>query len=334
MGRSDVHDNLHAAVGLMPLPTDPTRLARFVRWAQKEHILGQVAAVVDACDNERLVGILENASLRSGYDKRMLAFETDRIERALMGQGLRPVLLKGSAYVAEDLLAGIGRRVSDIDILVDEDELSGVEQLLKQAGWRDEAATANRYDQAYYRDWMHELPPLRHTTRRTLIDVHHRLLPKTARLQPDHKAMLADAVPIDGGNLRVFSPIDRFIHSAIHIFADGAFETPARSIMELYYLYNDLSVEDQGRLTARAETVRAGPPVAIALWALENYFGATCSAEKFKFSRMLKVSLKSLIENEKSPVWAKTFLYIRSHYMRMPLALLLKHLLKKALRRA
>ena len=37
------------------------------------------------------------------------------------------------------------------------------------------------YDDAYYRDHMHELPPLIHKERDRMIDVHHTILPLTAR---------------------------------------------------------------------------------------------------------------------------------------------------------
>ena len=41
------------------------------------------------------------------------------------------------------------------------------------------------YDDRYYRVWMHEIPPLRHRERKTEIDLHHTILPRTSRLKPD-----------------------------------------------------------------------------------------------------------------------------------------------------
>ncbi|NVJ98121.1 MAG: nucleotidyltransferase family protein [Alphaproteobacteria bacterium] len=321
------------ASGLTPLPTDAKALSDFVSWAQRGHILGQVAAVASASDNKRLQTLLENAATRSAYDKRMLKFETERIERALLGTDIRVVLLKGSAYVAEDLLAGIGRRVSDIDILVKEEDLPEAEKLLRQAGWKDEVSTANPYDQKYYRDWMHELPPLRHSKRRTIIDVHHRLLPRTARISPDHLAMMADASPVGDGNLLVFAPVDRFIHSAIHIFADGALETPARSLLELFYLFNDLSVQERDSLESRAAFLNVMSPVQIALWALKRYFGVMVIVNKSNISKVLRLSIETMVENGRAAPLARVLLYVRSHYLRMPLPLLMAHLFRKAIRR-
>ena len=335
---SGTEGQFQIAVGTKPFPEDGQAQAAFVRWAQRGHILGQVAAVVDAPAGSKLADILENARLRSGYDKRMLVYEANRITRALAASEIEPILLKGSAYVAEHLLAGIGRRVSDIDILVDEEDISGTETLLQEAGWTPEETTANPYDQRYYRQWMHELPPMRHTTRRTLIDVHHRLLPRTARIKPDHRAMMAESALSSEAGLRVFSPTDRFIHSAIHIFGDGAFETPARSFIELYYLYADLSEPEKGALADRAVQVHAGKPVAGALWAIKRNFGVptvVTAAEGRRLpavSRLLKWAVAAVTEREQAPL-ANLFLYVRSHYMRMPLPLLVGHLWKKVLRR-
>lgn len=333
-GANTVAAYLRYAVGLVPVPEDPVTLAGFVRWAQGEHILGQVEPVLKGIGDARLRTVLENAAIRSAHDRRMLAFETSRIERALMGQDINPILLKGSAYVAEELIAGVGRRVSDIDILVNHEDLETVETLLREAGWRDEVTTANRYDQKYYRKWMHELPPLRHATRRTLVDVHHRLLPRTSRINPDHKAMMRDAVSSSGSALMVFAPVDRFIHSAIHIFADGQLDTPARSLIELYYLYQDLSDDEKARLHDRAMQVQALPPVLIALWSLKQYFDVTVSNDNINKNNLLKYFIKVVIEKKGLFKVAQAALYVRSHYLRMPLSLLVRHLFMKLIRRA
>ena len=51
------------------------------------------------------------------------------------------------------------------------------EQLLLHAGWSH--MKADEYDQHYYREWMHELPPLQHKERGTVVDLHHGILPVT-----------------------------------------------------------------------------------------------------------------------------------------------------------
>ena len=70
--------------------------------------------------------------------------------------------------------------------------LDAVEAALLAAGW--EWVKPDPYDDAYYRRWMHELPPLIHRERDRMIDVHHTILPLTARPTPDAAALIADSV--------------------------------------------------------------------------------------------------------------------------------------------
>ena len=68
------------------------------------------------------------------------------------------VLLKGAAYLMAGLPAARGRVFSDVDILVPVARLAEVENALMLHGWS--TTHHNAYDQRYYRQWMHELPPL------------------------------------------------------------------------------------------------------------------------------------------------------------------------------
>jgi hypothetical protein len=78
-------------------------------------------------------------------------------------------------------------------VLVPHGGLPSVEAALMLRGWATGKTTA--YDQRYYRRWMHELPPLRHIGRQTWLDVHHAILPITARLKPDSAKLLAASRP-------------------------------------------------------------------------------------------------------------------------------------------
>jgi hypothetical protein len=116
------------------------------------------------------------------------------IQDALKAVNVPLVLLKGSAYFIAGNNAAKGRIFSDVDILVPENKLHEVEIALIKEGWM----TNNRdpYNQKYYRQWMHELPPLRHLRRQTTIDVHHNILPKTSRFCPDASMLLTNIVKI------------------------------------------------------------------------------------------------------------------------------------------
>lgn len=328
---------LRQIVAKAPLPNTVMNRIDLVRFADANHILGQMASLVTDDITDRLHDIFRNALLRAEHDHTMLKFEMNRLEHALKDTGIEPIVLKGGAYVARGKQAAGGRRVSDLDILVAVDELEEVEARLKQAGWAPDDTTDNEYDQAYYRTHMHELPPLRHEKRGTIIDVHHRLLPKTARLKIDVDAMRQATKNLNGQALKTFDDVNMFIHSAVHAFADGAVDTPARSLVELFLLYSELSDDDASRLLARALDVGATKPVSVALWTIAAFFETSnAAAPTSQYSvRKPNVILRWAIaaktfESPLAPL-AKGFLYIRSHYLRMPLYLLVPHLMRKAI---
>lgn len=329
-------DSLQRIVGLKPLPTSIIELIRLVIYADANHVLGQMANCVEGIPVDGLAEIFENAGLRAKSDHTMLRFEMDRVERALAGTGIAPIVLKGGAYVARAMRASEGRRVSDLDVLVQPDELDRVEEALLAAGWEHDAATDNPYDQRYYREHMHELPPLRHRKRGTVLDVHHQLLPKTSRYSIDIRALERDAKLIDGRAMRTFGDVDMFVHSSVHVFADGALDVPVRGLVELYLLFQELPPEARSSLCRRSADVGAAVPVGLALWALAVLFdldeAATMSRSLVKPYRQSLVKWAALTKTRNSyfAPFAKGFLYVRSHYLRMPLYLLLPHLLKKA----
>jgi Uncharacterised nucleotidyltransferase len=330
---------LKIIAGEAPLPEDITERADLVEFADAHHVLGQMAFAWSGRTKGKLTDVLDNGLLRTGFDHRMLAFEMDRVERALLGSGISPILLKGAAYVATGIKAGEGRRVSDIDILVSPADLEQVEKLLFAAGWAFDTDVNNDYDLHYYRKYMHELPPLRHARRRTIIDVHHSLLPRTSKVKIRSDLILDAAVPLKGRALKTLTPVDLFIHSAVHSFADGSFDTPARSLLELNYLLQGLSSADQDCLAVRAAEVGAQRPVATALWALDTLFGDMTAHKLCRVpaagrpaNALVRYALRQKLNKVDTAYFAKLILFIRSHFLRMPLHLLIAHLGRKMVR--
>ncbi|MBV1901253.1 MAG: nucleotidyltransferase family protein, partial [Kordiimonadaceae bacterium] len=204
---------LDILVGAKPLPENILERAELLEFADSHHVLGQMAEVWKDTATGKTRDVFDNGLLRANFDRNMLRYEMERVERAFVGTGIFPILVKGASYVAQGLDAGKGRRVSDIDILLHEDEIMQAEELLKAAGWAFDEATDNTYDQNYYRTKMHELPPLRHKTRRTVIDVHFKLLPRTSRTKVQSDLFIDAAIPLKGRKLRVFTAADRLLHS-------------------------------------------------------------------------------------------------------------------------
>ncbi|WP_372656749.1 nucleotidyltransferase family protein [Hydrogenophaga sp.] len=278
-----------------------------------------------------------------------LRHEVQEVARALAPTGLPVVLLKGAAYVVQDLPAAMGRMVSDLDILVPRDRLADVESALMMGGW----VSTNRdaYDQRYYRSWMHELPPLEHMKRGTVLDVHHAIMPLTARLQPDTGQLLQASLAVGGReDIRVLCPADMVLHSATHLFHESELELGLRGLVDL-----DALLRDFGRdatfwdvLQARAVVHQLEWPMFLALrycgmflqtptppqFASALLGAASRRRRPTPLSCMDALYLRALrpphaSANDAWTLPARWLLYLRGHWLRMPPALLLWHLLRK-----
>ncbi len=174
------------------------------------------------------------------------------------------VLLKGAAYLASGLPPSAGRVFNDIDLLVPLEKLDAVEALLDIAGWR--LGEIDPYDDSYYRRWMHQIPPLTHTGRQTTLDVHHSIVPRTARVGHASAAELYQRIrPIEGRpGFAVLAPEDMVLHSATHLFNEGEFHRGLRDLNDLDLLLRHFG-STAGILAGIAGPCRGARPVAPAV---------------------------------------------------------------------
>lgn len=268
--------------------------------------------------------------------------------RALRQAGTPLVLLKGAAYCVANLPASEGRLFGDIDILVPRDRLGDVENALFAAGWI--SAERDAYNQRYYREWMHEIPPLRHVQRGTSVDVHHTITPPTSRFKVDGDALWKAVVPVGGEpGVFVLAPADMVLHSAVHLFQEGEFDHGLRDLLDLDDLLRHFSELAPGfwkALFDRAEELRLGGPLSLALEHVEERFGPRVPAAFLTRRGAIRLRglrggvLRALLRRALNPhhptsderfsETARFLLYVRSHLLRMPLRLALPHLLRKA----
>ncbi|MEQ9462697.1 MAG: nucleotidyltransferase family protein [Haliea sp.] len=273
--------------------------------------------------------------------------EVEHIARALKPAGVRPVLLKGAAYLAAGDRARLGRLYSDVDIFVPHDSIDTVEQLLRWQGWSGEELSD--YDQAYYRRWMHEIPPLIHRSRGIAVDVHHNLLPLTSRVKLDAEALAAGITPSEFPGVDVLAPTDRVLHSAAHLLLEGEFDNAFRDLSDLYLLLTELSAADPGfwdallarsrelglhrilyyalRYLARLLDLAVPPDITAGLQSAAPVAPVRWVMDRLFTSALLPISVAA------PGVWpgfARFALYLRSHYLKMPLPLLARHLWHKA----
>lgn len=281
--------------------------------------------------------------------RQAVRWEARRVAHALAGLGAPVLLLKGAAYAIADLPPAMGRLFGDIDILVPRERLEAVEAALMLAGWH--AGRDSEYDQRYYRRWMHELPPMTHIRRGTVLDVHHNLLPLSARLQTDAAPILADArVLVDAPGLAIPRDTDLVLHSACHLFHEGEWGHGLRDLVDLDALLRGCATRPAfwDELIARAALLNLGRPLYYALdccrrWLLTpvpDTVLAACPARPPVWRRAFMPGLFDAGLASAHPACrapgnrAATFLlYLRGHYLRMPWRLLLPHLAHQAMRR-
>ncbi|MET0361281.1 MAG: nucleotidyltransferase family protein [Sphingobium sp.] len=301
--------------------------------ARAERLMGTLAHRLAGLDvSERVRAILADARFDAETERRQALWEADRAKVALADLGVRIVLLKGTAYVAAGLMAARGRAIGDLDILVARDRLDMVEGALLAAGW--EWVKPDPYDDAYYRRWMHELPPLIHRERDRMIDVHHAILPLTARPRPDAAAMIADAVEL-GDGLFTLSSEDMVCHAAAHMLADGGLEGGLRNLWDIHCLCSEFG-EARGdfylSLADRAAHHGLTRAVARALRLAHDLYGTTVPTDcRIRISdRIFIARLLSRDGWGREGHWLLGQLfYVRSHLLRMPPLMLARHLWTK-----
>ncbi len=291
---------------------------------------------------------LEGALPAAERQRQAVRWEIDRLRVALAEVPGPVVLLKGAAYVAAGLPPARGRMFGDVDILVPREQLPLVEASLLAGGWAHEAL--DPYDERYYRDWMHELPPFKHVWRHSWLDVHHTITPPTSRYAVDGAALLAEAVALPGlPGFATLAPRDLILHSATHLLLDGELPHGLRDLLDLDDLLRHFGAEPGFwiSLVERAQALGLAPLLALALGQLERLFGTRPPAEAAAAVAALPdpgVTMPRLLAAALRPHHpscsdagvrrARRLLYLRAHALRMPLRQVLPHLARKAWMRA
>jgi Uncharacterised nucleotidyltransferase len=328
----------------------PREWTDIISIARRELVIGHLAAVLKENGYfnklpERLQEMLEDGLRDTLHSHRLARSEANFTADALHDLGCKVIVLKGSAYVLAGLSASKGRFAGDLDLLVPRSFLGAAEIALKKAGWR--IIVKDDYDDQYYRLWMHELPPFQHGMRKTLIDLHHTILPLTNRVTPNASALVRDAIPMPGTGLFRFCNVDMILHSAAHLIQDGDLYGGLRNLHDIHRLIGEFSGDSQFWDQLREHALKHNLQRCL-------YYALTCSAElfgtkipdnywtqipgakpaKFVATTMRWMMHKRLTGREVGAasvqyLIAEKLLYMRAHYMRMPPLMLAKHLARK-----
>ena len=292
---------------------------------------------------------LESGIAQAEVHERGVRWEANRVARALQGSDVPVVLLKGGAYVLAALPSGQGRLVSDLDILVPRARLPEVERAVLAHGW--DSLDPDDYDDYYYRNWTHELPPMRHRDRKFELDIHHTILPPLGNLKPDPTLLFEAARPVAGTRFLVLAPEDMVLHSAAHLFQDGEMSAGVRDLTDLDLLFRHFGDVEPGfwdRLLPRAQSLNLTRPLFYAMRftrrLLETPFpptvahsiGAHGPAGPILKAMDLITDRALLPPGVDTHSWdiefANLLLLVRGHKLKMPLPILARHLSYKAIR--
>ena len=289
----------------------------------------------------------------------MVRWELQHIASTVGSTTRQLTLLKGAAYLARGLTLAGGRLFTDIDLLVPRHDLDEVETAFLIHGWQ--SARLSAYDQRYYRQWMHEVPPLTHGRRGSSVDLHHAILPGTARLRVNTAALFEHLQALSQANLPLQKPAsamlhtlsdaDMLLHSATHLFHEGEFDNGLRDLFDLDALMRsfgtgvDTAADFWSTLPQRATELGLQRPLFYALRYCASWLATPVPPEVLAavadfgpsppvLALMDACYARALLPQHVScdgfgQRCARLALYLRSHWLRMPPHLLIQHLGRK-----
>ena len=331
--------------------------------ARRARALGHLAvrlrlAGVMATVPEPVAAHFESADRVIRRQRQRLHLELRELGEAVDDLDAPVVLLKGAAYEALKLPLAAARVASDVDILVRPEDLHRVEDRLKARGWV--SIELNAYDERYYREWSHEIPALSHPSRSLEVDVHHSIAPGLRGNSPAVRALFERSMPCEwrvgrAGRrprpFQVLDPADQLLHLAVHTFASSDLAGRLREVMDFDLLYRIYCAPggpvDPGVAMDRASssgTDRAfwwalhfarrwlGTPVEPALLDRTGRPGAVLrSAMNWACDRSMLPGITQ--RRTRIEFAAELALLTRYQWHRLPLRLLLPHVVEKARRR-
>lgn len=257
------------------------------------------------------------------------------------------VVIKGTAYVAADLPAAKGRSLDAIDLLVPSEHLGEIETVLAQSDWHSIALP--EYDRRYYRRWRHDVPQLQHLRRPMVINLHHAILPESARFYPDTLKLRRRAAELPGfPGMGVLAAEDLVLHAATLLFHNDRLTHGLFDLCDLDLLLREAAsaADFWPHLLARTEDLELSRPLLYALRYARFFFGtpipeeihdrlaqaapgrATLKLMDAIYTRMLVPSHPSC-QLTLTPL-ARHATYLRTHWLRRPPRQLVPHLLHKA----
>ncbi|WP_414828092.1 nucleotidyltransferase family protein [Alteromonas sp. H39] len=286
---------------------------------------------------------LYSAWVYAARQKLQTDYEVRQLTTLLNASDVKPIFLKGAAYAAEGLNASNGRVMSDLDILVARDQLAEAEKAFVDDHWQ--VKPLSDYDEKYYREFAHEIPPLFNPITETTVDLHHNLYLPISGRAPKIELFLARTRET-ATDITVFEAEAMVLHSCIHLILNEDFSGALRDLFDIHLLCEEFdSAEFHTSLFELAKSAGL---------LLELYYCLALRAHVFKHRSPLLSKLEALSVTKKlttrftlvllkqaivpahftTETWKRRLsrfaIYIRGHYLKMPLRRLSVHFLIKA----
>jgi len=284
-----------------------------------------------------------SAMVYSERQAKQVLFEAQQIQDTLSGIGVKPYFLKGASYTLQNSNNSRGRVYSDIDVLVSKGDILKSEKALSDNGWQ--SCNVSDYDDKYYREWSHEIPPMSHATRGTTLDLHHNIvLPISGRAVPI-KDFVKNGVIVENG-CSVLSLPATVMHSCVHLVINEECHHAFRDLLDISALIKDSdSAQFWTDIIELANKLNFVKELYIAL-SVANIFGMLEIPEElsarfslFKDDKLLQYRIQSVYALSFQPhskhiqtfrhALAVFISYIFGHLNKMPLKVLLPHLTTK-----
>lgn len=286
---------------------------------------------------------LFSASVYAERQAKQIFYEATVLTKLLKKSGITPIYLKGANYALRHSNNSRGRICSDIDVLVKKDQINQAEALLIEQNWQSETLT--EYDQKYYREWAHEIPPLMHPFRGTVLDVHHNLYLPISGRSPDIELFLSD-LDYTADDLALLKIPQTVLHSIIHLFMNEDFSNGLRDLFDIYGLIKQYANEHfWDELFALAQQTGFLVELQYCLVALKVIFQYETPSsiknklETYPLSGIQKLWAEHLFINailpqhplvvQRKQKICASLAYFRGHWVKMPKTVLAKHFIVK-----
>jgi len=187
-----------------------------------------------------------------------------------------------------------------------------------------------------------------HAEREVEVDVHHNILPRTARLKPSAACLLGRARRLPGSRFYVLCNADIVVHAMTHLMYASDMADRLRDLVDIDLMLRHFAKNDTGfwdDLIQRAEQLDLDRPAYYALRYSAELLGTPVPAatmeriaEKgppaFVVGMMDRLVPRALYPQHpdfpsRMTRFARLLLYIRLHWISMPPVMLVRHLTYK-----